>query len=141
MQNIHKIHVKNLTKTNNKQIGFVEKVESVKVSEKSEEFFRENLLNREFLKSVIGDEKTMELLKFLSYMDMSKLRSFFNSAISGDKKVLTKLLQTVNRGSSNDKELKNLAERIVVVHKMMVLKSIFSNDRIKSAQEAVKNYK
>lgn len=141
MQNIHKIHIKNTTKATNKQVDFIESIESIKRNEKLIKALSSSVISVDFLNKVVSDNKTIELLKLVSFSEMSQMKNFLNILINGDKITLIKFLQALNKNSVSDSDLKNLAERIVVVHKMTLIKNIFSDERINSAGEAIKNYK
>ena len=141
MLNIHKIHVKNAGQTTSREIEFIESIESIEDNNKVQRALKNKILNKKFLESAVKDDKTLSLLRFMSNVEMKNLRNFLNLALNGDKITLIKLLKELNKSSGKDSDIGDFAERVMVAHKMMVLKSIFSPERINSAQEAVKNYK
>lgn len=138
---IHKFHIKNLNKTGDRAIGFVENIESINIPESIEKKIDSEIIHNEnFIKLIKNKDKNRDLIKLFSILKLNNIQSFFQE-LDKDKDNLNDSIKIINREIIDEESINNMIDRIVVIHKIAIIKQIFSEERISCAEETIKNYK
>lgn len=138
---IHKFHIKNLNKTDSRAISFVESIESIDIPKSVEDKIEKEIIKSRFFSKLIKDRtKNKNLVRLFSILKLSNIQLFFKE-LEKDKDTMHLIIKVINREIIGEEYINNMIERIVVIHKIAIIKQIFSEERISSAEEAIKNYK
>lgn len=142
LNKLHKFHVRNLNKTQNRAIDFVESIEEIKIPEQSEKTILNDIINNKLFIELLGDkEKSKKMIKLFSVLKLNNIQSFFKNLEEIDRSKLFEAIKLVNKDILSDGDVQNMVDRIIVIHKIAIIKQIFSEQRISSAESAIKNYK
>ena len=138
---IHKFHIKNLNKTDSRAISFVESIESIDIPKSVEDKIEKEIIKSRFFSKLIKDRsKNKNLVRLFSILKLSNIQLFFKE-LEKDKDTMHLIIKVINREIIGEEYINNMIERIVVIHKIAIIKQIFSEERMSSAEEAIKNYK
>lgn len=135
---LHKIHLKSLTKTESKIIDFAKDKEGIEISSDHNDKIK-SILSNENLNHLFNENKDKELIKLFSMLDLSNIQNFFNKSEKLDPKKLQKLSKNINLLSKNDKDIEEMIERILIIYRMVLIKKIFSSERINDCLNSIKN--
>ncbi len=138
--NLHKLHLKTLAKTDSKVVSFVEDIENIKINTNQNDKIR-SILSDKNLNYLLEQNKDSELIELFSLLNMGNIQSFINKVEKIDPKKIQKLTKNINLLSSGNDNIENMIERILVIYRMTLIKKIFSDDKLNDCINVIKNYK
>lgn len=125
-ENIHKFHINGIKqKIDKKVLEYVKNEEDITIEPHHNKEISDIIFK---IEDLIENEKSEEIVKLMSIIDMENIISFF-SKTEKEENIKT-MIKSINKGSKVDNDIKNLVERTKNIHKILLLKSVFKKNKI-----------
>ena len=125
-ENIHKFHINGIKqKIDKKVLEYVKNEEEITIEPHHNKEISDIIYK---IEDLIENEKSEEIVKLMSIIDMENIISFF-SKTEKEENIKT-MIKSINKGAKVDNDIKNLVERTKNIHKILLLKSVFKKNKI-----------
>ena len=119
-ENIHKFHINGIKqKIDKKVLEYVKNEEEITIEPHHNKEISDIIYK---IEDLIENEKSEEIVKLMSIIDMENIISFF-SKTEKEENIKT-MIKSINKGAKVDNDIKNLVERTKNIHKIDILKNI-----------------